>query len=604
MRGEYTYMFVKQTRTAKGTYLQIVESYRDKNVSRQKIIKKLGYLDDLKQEHDDPLAYYKALAAQMTHDKKEKSQKLAVEIDPAEELENDNEDLWNVGYVFLKRLYKDLALDKFWKNTVKGMNIQFDIDKIFQLLVFTRIMYPGSKRNYFLNKDKFFEDFGDFSLDDIYNAMDIYAQHEKDLQKWIYDHSVTMTHRDLSLGYFDCANYYFDIGRPDLDKLDDNGNVIEKRYRKRGPEKNHRPDPIVELGLLMDKTGIPLHYDLFPGNESEKINMLPIVNQARNSYGFGRIIIVADRGLNTSDNIYYLNGDNKADENERDGYIYGQSVRGADAEFKKWVLDQIGYIDTPIDNGSSDEAVPGKFRHKSRVYPKKMQVHEKRNDPKSKIIRITADQKQMVYYSAKYAAKQRSDRAAMVARAQDLIKHPRKYDMVSAKGASGYVKNLSYNKETGEVIDHNLELDNAKIAEEEKYDGYYSIVTSELSMSDIELRENYRGLIHIEDTFKVTKTNFKTRPIFHWTDRRIDVHFMICYTALVIIRLLEEKLNKEYTVGQIIESLQRYNCTSLDKSTYKFLYTNDLINKLGEAFEINTKLKYRTRLEIRRMAKY
>ena len=113
-------------------------------------------------------------------------------------------------------------------------------------------------------------------------------------------------------------------------------------------------------------------------------------------------------------------------------------------------------------------------------------------------------------------------------------------------------------------------------------------------MSDIELRENYRGLIHIEDTFKVTKTNFKTRPIFHWTDRRIDVHFMICYTALVIIRLLEEKLNKEYTVGQIIESLQRYNCTSLDKSTYKFLYTNDLINKLGEAFEINTKLKYRT----------
>ena len=199
--------------------------------------------------------------------------------------------------------------------------------------------------------------------------------------------------------------------------------------------------------------------------------------------------------------------------------------------------------------------------------------------------------------------------------------------MVSAKGASGYVKNLSYNKETGEVIDHNLELDNAKIAEEEKYDGYYSIVTSELSMSDIELRENYRGLIHIEDTFKVTKTNFKTRPIFHWTDRRIDAHFMICYTALVIIRLLEEKLNKEYTVGQIIESLQRYNCTSeklnkeytvgqiieslqrynctsLDKSTYKFLYTNELINKLGKAFEINTKLKYRTRLEIRRMAKY
>jgi transposase len=376
-----------------------------------------------------------------------------------------------------------------------------------------------------------------------------------------------------------------------------------------GPEKNHRRDPIVEFGLLMDKSRIPLAFTVFPGNESEKVNMLPVVNRVRTQYQMGRMIVVADRGLNTSDNIYLLNGKNDRDNNPRDGYVYGQSVRGADAEFKVWVLEQKGYEDTPLkdidpDFDENDKSRDAVFRHKSRIYPKKIYIKREKND--GKIIRqtITVDQKQMVYYSNKYAKKQKLERDRAVERARDLIAHPKKYDKVSAKGASGYVMNISFNKDTGEVVGKNLLLDEEKIREEEKYDGYYSIVTSELKMSDTEMREIYRGLIHIEHTFRITKSELDTRPIFVKTNEHIDAHFTVCFTALVLIRLLEKRLKEKYPVGQILDSVRQYNAALFDKNIWSFTYYDDILKACGKSFEINLSLKKRKRDDIRRLLKY
>ena len=494
----------------------------------------------------------------------------------------------------------------------EGMDIEFDADKIFQVLVYARILFPASKRKTYQDRKRFFEDFGDFSLDDVYKALTIFGQHEAELQKWIYDHSVTKYHRDLETVFFDCTNYYYDISKPDVDDLDDEGNVILQRYRKYGPEKNHRKDPIVELGLLMDNTGIPLAYDLFPGNESEKVHMLPIIQRMRSDYGVGRVIVVADRGLNTSDNIFKLNGQNKADNNLRDGYVYGQSVRGADAEFKKWVLDQNGYTNTAIDpspeNKASEDTESEEdkviFRHKSRIYPRNIQITREYADGHIGKQSITVDQKQLVYYSEKYAKKQKLERDRAVERAKDLISHPKKYDRMTAKGSTGYVKNLTFDKNTGEIVDKNLELDIEKIKEEEKYDGYYSIVTSELKMDDLKIREVYRGLIRIEDTFRITKSEFDTRPIFVRTNEHIDAHFTVCFTALVLIRLLQLKLTNKYPVGQIIESLRKYNCVPLESGSYEFIFRNEIIDECAASFGINLSLKYRSREEIRRVLKY
>ena len=601
-------MFLRSI-TIKGvTRLYFYESYYENGRTKQKCIENLGRLDELQKRFDDPVSHFKKVAEEKNAEQNT-SRKTSVPIDLSSTMSTSEDNLRNVGYAVLKDLYKQLELDKFWKLVLRKTSIQYDLEAVFRLLVFSRILYPGSKRDTFLNKSAYFEDMDGFSLKDTYKALDVFDQYDEQLQKWIYSHSSKICERDMSVSYFDCTNYYFDIGRSDMDTFDDDGrpvdgkgNPAEIKYRKRGPEKNHRPDPIVEMVMLMFKNGIPLAFDLFPGNESEKVHMRPIINRVKSQFGSGRVIFVADRGLNTSDNIYFLNGDNKADHNPRDGYVYGQSVRGADAEFKAWVLKG----DYKTEKLTDDDGREVTFTHKSRIHPKTIQVNttvpgQKKKRKKS----VSIDQKQMAYYSEKYAKKQKHDRDIMVARAKDLIKHPKKYDKITAAGSGAYVQNIAFDKSTGEIIEgRELVLDEAKIAEEEKYDGYYSIVTSELKMSDHEMRETYRGLARIEETFKISKTEFESRPVFVWTNEHIEGHFATCFTALVLIRLLQSKLGSRYPIGKTIESLRKYNCTQIGTTLYQFVYYDEILEECGKIFHLELNNRYRTREQIRRLLKY
>lgn len=601
-------MFLR-TITIKGvTRLYFYESYYENGKTKQKCLENLGRLDELEKQFADPVSHFKKVAEERTNEQKA-SRNASVMINLTSAMDTKEDNLKNIGYAVLKDLYKQLELDRFWKNIQKKTSIQYDLEAVFRLLVFSRILYPGSKKDAFIKKKIYFEKMEGFSLKDVYRALDLFDQYDAQLQKWIYDHSSAICERDMSISYFDCTNYYFDIGRSDMDTFDDGGNPVDKKgnpaeikYRKRGPEKNHRPDPIVEMGLLMDKNGIPLAFDLFPGNESEKVHMRPIINRVKNEFHSGRVIFVADRGLNTSDNIYFLNGDNKADYNPRDGYVYGQSVRGADAEFKAWVLGG-GYKTEKLKEDDGNEVT---FTHKSRIHPKTIQVNVTvpgRKKKKKKTVSI--DQKQMAYYSEKYARKQKRDREVMVARAKDLIAHPKKYDKVTAAGSGAYVQNIAFDKTTGEVVDgRELVLDEEKIAEEEKYDGYYSIVTSELGMSDHEIRDTYRGLARIEETFKISKTEFESRPVFVWTNAHIEGHFATCFTALVLIRLLQSKLGCRYPIGKTIESLRKYNCTQIDNTLYQFVYYDEILEECGKVFHMELNNRYRTREQIRRLLKY
>lgn len=599
-------MYLHVANTKKGKYLTFYESYRDKVTKKPKnrCVEPIGYLDDLVKLYEDPISHFKQVAKDRTIEKKNDTF-ASVSIDMNEQMTTKTDDIKNVGYLILKRIYKELEIDKFWKQVSKNYDFQYDLNKIFQLLVFSRIISPASKKKTFESRNLFFESFGDFQLEDVYRALDIFSENDKDFQQWLYDHSCTKYNRDMSVSYFDCTNYYWDVSKPDSDEYKDDGTPLLIRYRKMGPEKNNRKDPIIELGLLMDRTGIPLAYELFPGNDSEKLHMLPIIKRAKRDFGFARTICVADRGLNTSDNIYYLNGNNKKDDNPLDGYVYGQSVRGADAEFKKWAITQSGYIDTKINDEQDDDTNydQGIFRHKSRIYPKKLRVTvEDKNGKKIKKT-VIVDQKQMVYYSKKYAAKQREARNKIIERANDLIKHPGKYDRLAASGTSGYVINLTYDKD-GVIIDKDLRLDVDKIAEEEKYDGYYSIVTSELNMSDVEIRNIYRGLIKIEDTFKVTKSELDTRPIHVRTNAHIEGHFTTCYAALVLIRLLESRLGNKYSTAKVLESIRKYQCAHIDKNHYQFFYYDEILENIGRTLEIDLSKKYKTTNEIRRLLKY
>ena len=328
-------MYLK-TITKKGvTRLYFYESYYENGKVKQRCIESLGNLNDLKEEYDNPVEYFRELAVKRTESAKQEK-KTSTVIDMTEMMGLEEDSLKNVGYAVFKEIYRLLQLDVFWKRKLKKHNIAYDGELIFRLLVFSRLLFPASKKATFENKERFFEEFSGFSLDNVYTFLSLISLYDDEMQQWIYSHSCEICKRDMSVAYFDCTNYYFDITRPDIDILDDDGNPINSdgspaaaKYRKRGPEKNHRKDPIIEMGLLTDANGIPIAYELFPGNESEKLHMRPIINRVKSQFDDMRTIFVADRGLNTSDNIYYLNGDNRSEDNSRDGYVYGQSVRAA-----------------------------------------------------------------------------------------------------------------------------------------------------------------------------------------------------------------------------------------------------------------------------------
>ena len=594
-------LFLKQTKYKNGkTYLSIVDGYWKDGKVKQKVYQKLGYLDDLKKEFEDPILYYKKYVESL---KKEFISKITTTFN-INQYNDFDDDTFNIGYAFLKKIFQDLNISSVLKTKQYSTDIEYSLTKACELLTYSRIINPGSIKYTFEHKNQFFEPF-DLNLNDLYRSLKPILDCKEDIFKIIWNNTKDKYNRDASTSFYDCTNYYFEIEYDDEDLIDENGNIVKKGIRKRGPEKNHRPDPIVEMGLLLDKNGFPISYNLFPGNTSEKETLVPEIHNIKKRHNINKVIVVADRGLNCSDNMIKLSGIDLDKEN-RDGYIYGQSIRGADQEFKNWVLKDNYTIDKIIDDDDGNEIT---FKHKSRIYPKKMYITRDdlgltKNGNKRKQL-ITVDQKQMIYYSQKYADKQRRDRQMVIEKAKDLIKNPGAYTKATSYGAAGYIDNIKFDKETGVVSNGTeLKLNEEKIKEDEKYDGYYSIVTSEENLSDIELRNIYRGLAKIEETFKITKSEFDARPINVRLEEHIDAHFLICFISLVIIRLLQSDINNKYTIKNILEKIKDFKCTHETGNLYKFIGYKPEIQYLNKKLELNLDKKYDTRENIKKILKY
>ena len=593
-------LFLKQTRFKSGKiYLSIVDGYWKDGKVKQKVYQKLGYLDDLEKQFDDPVSHYKKYVEDL---KKQFLSKVTTTFDITKD--NDfTDDTFNIGYTYLKNKFQDLDISSVLKDKQYSTKIEYSLSKACELLIYSRILNPGSIKYTYEHKNQFFEPF-DLSLDDLYRSLKPMLDCKEDIFKSIWDNTKDKYNRDASTSFYDCTNYYFEIEYDDEDIKDDNGNTIKKGIRKKGPEKNHRPDPIVEMGLLLDKQGIPISYNIFPGNTSEKETLVPEIHNIKRRHDIDKVIVVADRGLNCSENMYKLSGLDLDKEN-RDGYVYGQSIRGADQEFKDWVLKNDYIIDKIFDDDGNEII----FKHKSRIYPKKMYVtRDDKGLTKScntKKQTITVDQKQMVYYSQKYADKQRRDRQMVIEKAKDLIKNPGSYSRATSYGAAGYVNNIKFDKETGVVSDSsNLSLNLDKIKEEEKLDGYYSIVTSEENLTDLELRNIYKGLAKIEETFKITKSEFDARPINVRLEDHIDAHFLICFISLVIIRLLQYDINNKYTIKNILEKMKNFKVTHETGNLYKFIGYKPEIQYLNRKLSISMDKKYDTRENIKKILKY
>lgn len=588
-------MYLKKSISNGKTYLSFVQGYRQDGKVKQKTIEKLGYLEDLEKIYDDPISHFKQVAKERAL-KERPVQVLSIDLDSR--LPDQASFRRNLGYAVPKYIYSGLQLREFFQNFQRQLSIDYNLNSIFALLVFNRFLFPSSKRSAFENKSMFFESC-DFSLDDVYRSLDYFAKYSERLQQHLHQQICRLVGRDEQLGYYDVTNYYFEIPYEDEDELDDQGNLVKKGRRKRGPSKEHRKDPIIQMGLLMDSNGIPIAFNTFAGNDSEKTTMLPAIRRVKRDFSIDRIIVVADRGLNTSDNTALLSGKNDDEMKGNDGYVYGQSILGADKEFKEWVLNQNGYVITKDKDKNGDEIY---FKHKSRIYAKNIKLKDSNGNRR---LGMQIYQKQMVYYSSKYAKKQKKDRERIIAKAKDLIANPDRYTRATSFGAAGYVNNIKFVKETGEIPDGlALSLNMEKIIEEEKYDGYYSIVTSEKHLSDQEIRNIYKGLWEIEESFKIIKSEFKARPIYVRKDAHIEAHFLICFVSLIIMRLLERKLSQKYTIKQIRNSLINYSCSFIEQNYYLFDYRDDVIKEMESVFGFDFSKKIMSLSEIKKILKY
>ena len=609
-------MYLKACPGYKGKiYLSFVQGYRDENGNvKQKTVEKLGYLEDLRKQYDNPIEHFKNLAKEKNS---EQIKEYTIKNMNTKTID-DNSHSKNLGYVILKKVYNELGITSTLNKKQSTLNIKYSLEDIMKLLVFSRILYPASKNETYNNKDIFFEKF-DFSLKDLYRSLDYFESLKDDIIKSIWNNTKDNYNRDTSITYYDTTNYYFEISYNDEDLIDENGTVLEKGSRKKGPSKEHRKTPIIGMGLLMDKNGIPLSYDLFPGNESEKLMMRPTLKKTKSKFGIDRTIIVADRGQNTSDNTVFIAGKNDDERTNHDGYVYGQSIIGADKEFKTWALDQSEFTNDYVydedgklvtfrnavkdENGNilRYEDKPVIFKHKSRVYAKKVQIKKdgKRN------VTYQIYQKQMVYYSKKYADRQKHERELAIKKAEDLIKNPGKYTQATSYGCTKYINNIRFNEETGEVSEGlELSLKKDKIKEEETYDGYYSIVTSEKNLTDKEIRDIYKGLWKIEESFKITKSDLETRPVFVWTKEHIEAHFLTCFISLVILRLIENKTSRKYSAKSIINSLKNYTSNNLEHDIYLQNFTNEIIKDLSNIYNVDLSRKYLILSEIKKILNF
>jgi transposase len=538
-------------------YISITRSYREDGKSKSKTYKSLGYHDPKAPDYQDMLVSYRKLADEMEAEWQAAHAPVTLEFSKQKKIDMRTKNRKNVGYAVLLDKYCSSELDLFWRVRAQLRDFEYDANAIFRLLVFERCLNPGSKQSDFENKDWYFER-SEFSRKDVYRSLDFFALHKDAMVARINKCIAGMRKRNTREVYYDTTNYYFEIDNDDVDIIcTETGEVLEEGLRKRGVSKENRKSPIVSMGLLMDEDGIPLHYELFSGNTNDSQTALPVLKKVRKNYDLGRIVMVADRGINCSDNIAacILDGN---------GYVFSQSVKKSDKELKSWVLSDEGYV---CSKG---------FKCKSKQADKTVYITSADGSEK----RETVPVKYVAFWSEDYDKRAKLQRARTIEKALKLASDSASYEHAKSYGAARYVKETAVACDTGEILKTLISLDEEQIAEDERYDGYYLITTSETDKTDAEIIEIYRGLWRIEESFKVTKSDLEGRPVYVWTRPHIEAHFLVCYAALVITRLIQVDFDYKYSTNTVLSELKCLECSHLKDNIWHFDYRSEATDAL------------------------
>ena len=563
-----------KTSTSKNSVSYYVQKDVKKGNTRSTIVvEKLGTEKQIMEKYGVSDAKEWALNYVAELNKKEATEKadlmpISISYDPSKIIEFDEENSRNVGYLFLRNILNELKLDKISKNISNRYSFKFDLNKILNDLVCSRILFPGSKRSTLEESDKFLEK-PNYLLVDMYRALGVLKKENDFIQAELYKNSSNVVKRDTRVLYYDCTNYFFEIEEPDVSGL-----------RKYGKSKEHRPNPIVQMGLFLDGSGIPLAFNITPGNTNEQTTLIPLEEKIIKDFDLSKFVCCTDAGLNSKQNRKFNHIQERA-------YISTYSLKKAKDYIQLWAFDD---KDWKIDEGSkayslkeiNDPDNYSKFRN--TIFYKKHKISEIRNKKSSeKIESGLEDEHLIVTYSLKYSEYQKNIRKKQLERAVEAINSDG--TKLGTRNQNDYRRFIGKTNVTDDGEPANKEIffiDDEKIEEEAKYDGFYAVVTN-LDDDPKEIARINKERWRIEECFRIMKTEFKSRPVYLRRDDRIIGHFLTCYMALLVFKILEKKLDSEFTVEEIISTLKNMNLTKTSYNCYLPSFTRTkLTDKLHQ----------------------
>ena len=539
----------------------VLEGYRNEDGKcTTRIVKKLGTYEQLAKEHDDPVAWAKDVVAEMNRQAKEGRQEIIVPFSPAAIIEKDRQNLFNGGYLFLQKIFYELRLDYICKKISEKYAFSYSLRDILAHLVYGRILEPCSKLATYSYAQTLLEAPA-YALEDVYRALEVIGQEKDFIQSSLYKFSKATGKRNGKVLYYDCTNYYFEIEQ-------------EKGMRKYGPSKEHRPNPIVEMGMFMDGDGIPLAFCIHDGNTNEQKTLRPLEEQIMQDFGHAKFIVCTDAGLSSSANRKFN------DRGER-AFITTQSIKKMKQFQREWALSPTGWHlpghkeTFDLEQILADETLCEKYFQ--WTFYKETWFNE--ND---------IEQKYIVTFSLKYRSYQRKIRNEQIARAERALASSIKQERTRQSDYKRFITRIPVT-ENGEVAERTqYALNEAKIREEEQYDGFYAVATNLDDDPEAIIRINH-GRWEIEECFRIMKHEFKARPVYLSRDARITAHFTICFLALTLFRYLEKMLGHKYTCEQISSGLRQMKFRKLEDVGYLPAYTrNDFTDALHEAFGFRT----------------
>lgn len=511
------------------TQVRVVEGYRPGPgmATKQRTIRDFGYLED----QEDP-EIFMARVREFNANYRAENVPLRIEAPGTARMYCKENRRQNYGYKFLEAVYDLLEIDSFIEEYEKshGFRGEYSLGDIFKFLVLVRILHPDSKRASFQLKNSFYGMRTDFTLSDIYRSLDYFKDFEVELQRHLNERVKETIGRDLSYAFYDVTNYFFEIDFPSG----------EDDLRKRGVSKEHRTDPIAAMGLFIDANGLPVNMSIFPGNTSDSLTLQPTMKDVKQLYGLGRLIVVADKGLNSSSNIDLI-------VNNGDGFLFSQVLKGKKGQrYNERLFDTSGWV-------SNED---GTYRYK--LFEEEYMGKDKNGKKEARTRKV------LLYWSKTEADMARRKREEKLEKAARSVRN-NAYSI--RKGVDEYTKEDVVDKETGEVLENTKKLRSVDLKKAEKdalYDGYSCIITSELDYDERTMRKVYGGLWRIEQSFRIMKTDLYARPVFVSTNEHIRAHFLICFVSLLIIRIIQHRMGgKALSAERIGRALGTATCRVL-----------------------------------------